>query len=103
MGCTVHLCDSGIAPGSGVGNHRKALDRQSLGVPVFAIGVPTVVDAQVIAAELGGNVANARGGMMVTPREIDLIIDRASRVIAMAINYALQPDYSPSELMAIAQ
>lgn len=42
---TVQLADTGIAPGSGVGNHRAALDRASLGVPVIAVGVPTVVDA----------------------------------------------------------
>ena len=41
---TVQVCDTGIAPGSGVGNHRFALDRESLGVPVIAVGVPTVVD-----------------------------------------------------------
>ncbi len=105
LGCTVQLCNSGIAPGSGVGNHRKALDERSMGVPVLAVGVPTVVDAQVIAAEMTG--VNGEccmgGGMMVTPREIDLIIQRASKVVAMAINYALQPDYSPLELMTVAQ
>ena len=102
IGCTVQLCNSGISPGSGVGNHRKALDQSLLGVPVLAVGVPTVVDAHVIAAELGGGNGCNGGGMMVTPREIDLIIQRASKVIAMAINHALQPHYSPLELITVA-
>lgn len=104
LGCTVQLCNSGISPGSGVGNHRKALDQQSLGVPVVAVGVPTVVDAQVIAAEWNGGDGDdcVGNGMMVTPREIDLIIGRASKVVAMAINHALQPDYSPLELITVA-
>ena len=49
---TVQLSDAGIVPGSGVGNAREALSRETLGVPVIAVGVPTVVDATAIAAEL---------------------------------------------------
>ena len=51
---TVQLADTGIAPGSGVGNHRAALNRETLGVPVIAIGVPTVVDGATLAADLLG-------------------------------------------------
>ena len=108
LGCTIQLCDTGIAPGSGVGNNRKALDRHTLGVPVIAIGVPTVVDARNLAIELTGDfeseelIAPRGAAMMVTPREIDLIIRRASQLIAMAINFALQPDYSPRDLMNAA-
>lgn len=108
LGCTVQLCDTGIAPGSGVGNHRAQLDRDTLGVPVIGMGVPTVVDARTIALELTGREEAAeevtpRGAaMMVTPREIDLIIDRASRLVAMTINAALQPAYSPLSLITAA-
>ena len=108
LGCTVQLCDSGIAPGSGVGNNRKELTEQLLGIPVIGLGVPTVVDARTLAAELTGRedaaeqVAPRGAQMMVTPREIDLIISRASRLVAMAVNAALQPDYSPLELIAVA-
>lgn len=107
LGCTVQVCDTGIAPGSGVGNHRQALNADTLGVPVIAIGVPTVVDAATIAMELTGSdnadtVLPQGRGMMVTPREIDLLIDRASRLVAMTINRMLQPEYSPLELIAIA-
>ena len=98
LGCTVQLCDTGIAPGSGVGNNRKELTEQLLGIPVIGLGVPTVVDARTLAAELTGRedaaeqVAPRGAQMMVTPREIDLIISRASRLVAMAVNAALQPD-----------
>ncbi len=109
LGCTVQLSDTGIAPGSGVGNHRRALCRDTLGVPVIGLGVPTVVDAKTLAFDLTGadadpDAVEPRGcAMMVTPREIDLMIDRASRLLAMTIHAALQPAYSPLELAAIAR
>lgn len=108
LGCTVQICDTGIAPGSGVGNNRMALNKETLGVPVIGLGVPTVVDARTVAMELtgreeAGNQVTPRGAeMMVTPREIDLIIKRASQLVAMTINAALQPDYSPLSLVSAA-
>ncbi len=107
LGCTVQVCDTGIAPGSGVGNNRAPLNRELLGVPVIGVGVPTVVDAATVARELtgtdGGNRISPDGrAMMVTPREVDLMIARASRLIAMAVNAALQPAYSPADLAAAA-
>lgn len=51
LGCTIQLSDTGISPGSGVGNHRSGLTRESLGVPVLAIGVPTVVGAAAIVQD----------------------------------------------------
>ncbi len=95
LGCTVQLCDTGIAPGSGVGNNRRALCRETLGVPVIGIGVPTVVDMAAVAEGVPP--------MLVTPRDIDLVIDRASRLVAMAIHAALHPRYSPLELAVIAR
>lgn len=107
LGCTVQIGDTGIAPGSGVGNHRYPLNADTLGVPVIAMGVPTVVDAATIAMELtgrqdGAGILPEGRGMMVTPREIDLIIDRASRLVAMTINRLLHPAYSPLELLSLA-
>lgn len=106
LGCTVQLSDTGISPGSGVGNNRKSLNRQTLGIPVIGLGVPTVVDAATIACDLTGSPQDAvspRGAhMMVTPREIDLMIARASRLLAMTVHAALQPAYSPLELLSIA-
>ncbi len=64
---TVQLSDTGIAPGSGVGNHRWALDRETLGVPVLAVGVPTVVDAATLAADLLGQEELPRSGTGAGP------------------------------------
>ena len=94
LGRTVQLCDSGIAPGSGVGNDRRPLNREVLGVPVIGMGVPTVVDAQVKGCDTP---------VMMTPREIDLLISRAAHLLAMSIHCALQPAYSPTELVEVAR
>lgn len=106
LGCTVQMSDSGIAPGSGVGNNRRALCREQLGVPVIGLGVPTVVDAATVARELTGAeqecIAPHGTAMMVTPREVDLMVERASRLLAMTIHVALQPGYSPLELLSLA-
>lgn len=102
LGCTVQLCDVGIAPGSGVGNNRRPLNREMLGIPVLGVGVPTVVDAASLLEETAES-SGGRLSMMVTPREIDLVIARAARLIALAINGALQPDYSPKELIGVAR
>ena len=102
---TVQLTDAGIQPGSGVGNHRAALSREALGVPVVAIGVPTVVYARSIVADAlsraGGDAdacACVEEDMIVTPRDIDALVKRASRLLADALNRALQPRLSAEEL-----
>ena len=103
LGCTVQLCDTGISPGSGVGNNRQPLSKQVLGVPVIGMGVPTVVDASTLVWEMSGHApADQSASMMVTPREIDMVIGRAARLLALAINSALQPAYSATQLCAIA-
>lgn len=56
---TIQLCDTGIAPGAGVGNKRKELSRTTLGIPVIAIGVPTVIDAATIAADTMQSITSA--------------------------------------------
>lgn len=122
---TIQIGDTGISPGSGVGNKRMEISQKSLGIPVIAIGVPTVVDAATMAndtidmvldemikqAEKGGEFYNMLksidknekqrmiqdilnpyvGNLMVTPKEVDLVIDSVSKVIANGINIALQP------------
>ena len=97
---TVQLADTGITPGSGVGNARAALDRASLGVPVIAVGVPTVVDGATLAADLLAEAGQAhldpqalRGageGLMVTPRDIDARVTDLAKVVGFGINLALQ-------------
>lgn len=120
---TIQIADTGIAPGSGVGNKRMALSKDTLGVPVIAIGVPTVVDAATMAndtidlvidsmvkeAPQGTDFYNMLrsidrdekyqmirevlspyvGNLIVTPKEIDDIIERISKVIANGLNIAL--------------
>lgn len=110
LGCTVQISDTGIHPGAGVGNARTKIDSQSLGVPVIALGVPTVVDAATLANDLmegsmdedTRQTVSPRGEeMMVTPREIDLVIDRASALVALSINCALHPHLAAEELLAL--
>lgn len=95
---TVQISDTGIVPGSGVGNSRTALNRETLGVPVIAIGVPTVVDATTLAVELAGRAGveeldtdkfGEAGSMMVTPRNIDQSVRDISKLIGYGINLAL--------------
>lgn len=113
LGTTVQMCDTGVSPGSGVGNRRKGINEATLGVPVIAIGVPTVVDAVTMAVdvfeksgielqekELMKKLREHRS-MMVTPKEVDNLIDRAAHLIAMAINTALQPSLSVQDIMSI--
>ena len=99
---TVQLADTGITPGSGVGNHRVALDQDSLGVPVIAIGVPTVVGGATLAADLLGTddlpPLGDRGELLVTPRDIDRQVADLSKLIGYAIDMALQEGLSMEEL-----
>ena len=97
---TVQISDAGIAPGSGVGNHRFALNEESLGVPVIAIGVPTVVDAATLAADLTGQDKRPEEGrtLMVTPRDIDRQVADLSKLLGYGISLALQPQMTVAEL-----
>ena len=98
---TVQVADTGITPGSGVGNAREALNAQTLGVPVIAIGVPTVVDAATLTrdvlAQAGREelephaLGEAGGGLIVTPRDIDTQVHDLAKVIGYGINLALHP------------
>lgn len=122
---TIQLSDVGISPGSGVGNKRAALNKETLGIPVMAIGIPTVVNAATMindtmdliidsmkqSAEIGGEfyslldklsnedrytlieeVLNPfMGNVIVTPKDIDLLIDDLSIIIANGLNIALHP------------
>lgn len=113
---TVQLTDTGIQPGSGVGNHRAALCESTLHVPVVALGIPMVVyastivrdalkhilsreateeAAQAMAEELA---CSAISEMVVTPRDIDELVAGLADMLALAINAALQPACSMEEL-----
>lgn len=103
---TVQISSSGIEPGSGVNNARKAVTRETLGVPVIGIGVPTVVDAKSLVCDFTGNTANGSekneyDSLVVTPGNIDVVISSASRFLALAINRALQTELSAEELLNV--
>lgn len=106
---TIQVTNTGIQPGSGVGNHRNALTQESLGVPVIAIGVPTVVDATTIVGDaleklLEGDKEFDRmkymgqhrsafvelNNMYMTGKDIDAIIKRVSFTVSEGINMALE-------------
>ncbi|MCL6557837.1 MAG: GPR endopeptidase [Firmicutes bacterium] len=125
---SIQLADTGISPGSGVGNDRTGINRETMGVPVIAIGVPTVVHAAFIAndamerlwQELNKNPNMQRvykalhpeliqsvvdnllkpfgGQLMVTPREIDVLIQNTARIVVNGMNAALHPGISSEEL-----
>ena len=100
---TIQIADTGIHPGSGVGNHRNEISKETLGVPVIAIGVPTVVDAATIVRDTMENlvasldsddkyemlqdlIAPHLYGMFVTPKDIDEAIERIGVTIAEGLN-----------------
>ena len=104
---TIQITNTGIHPGSGVGNHRNALTEESLGVPVIAIGVPTVVDAATIVSDAIDKVVKESGeedhsikedmmnglgelrNMYVTGKDVDFEIKQISHILCDAINGAL--------------
>lgn len=87
---TIQMTDTGIVPGSGVGNRRASFQKETLGVPVFSIGVPTVVDAASLNAESGRTPET----LIVTPRDIDAQVHFLSAVLSDAINLALHPGFT---------
>ena len=105
LNTTVQIADTGISPGSGIGNNRKALNEESLGVKVIAIGVPTVVDAATIVADTLSKYMESTGfeekdifqfisevngtqmyNMFVTPKNIDEMVKQISFTISEALN-----------------
>ncbi len=116
---TIQLSDTGIAPGAGIGNKRKAIDRQTLGVPVIALGVPLVVYAATIAHDLinatmektkteektkndlnrilSALTQQEEAEMIVTLKEIDKVVEDLARIIADALNIALHKNLTLEE------
>ncbi len=103
LGTTIQLSDTGISPGSGVQNRRKELSKSTLGVPVIAIGVPTVVDMHTIVENITGESPNKHlPNMMVTPRDIDKLIERTARLLSFSINKAAQPTLTMEDINALS-
>jgi len=127
IGTTVQLADTGITPGSGIGNQRKGLNRETLGVPVVAVGVPTVVHASTIAHDAMERLATqfqgqkpffqlfnsveerkqmvnevlnpAVGELVVTPKDIDDLIEDMAKVIAGSLNAVLHTAVTSKDLL----
>ena len=117
---TIQVADTGITPGSGVGNHQKALTWETMDIPVIAVGVPMVVYASTIARdamaffgrEEGASqadedvlvsyveriVSRELGDLIVTPREVDALVERMAGVLAEGINMALHPALTAQEI-----
>lgn len=125
IGATVQLADTGINPGSGIGNLRNGISMQTMGVPVIAIGVPTVVHAAIIAYEVYNQIRSGNpavnnflpppvvqnvisqiltpfgGNLTVTPKEIDDLVERIARVLSLGINQGLYPEATLEELTSL--
>ena len=113
---TIQITDTGIHPGSGVGNHRKGITAETLHVPVIAVGIPMVVYAstivrdaleKIMAKEAGGEDAHLmaekltssiQDDLVVTPRGIDELVQGLADMLALAVNHALQPEFTMEEL-----
>ncbi|HNX27796.1 MAG TPA: GPR endopeptidase [Syntrophomonadaceae bacterium] len=123
IGTTIQMSNTGIQPGAGLGNQRHALTFDGLGVPVIAVGCPTIVNAAVIADQAirsfcshAGTIYNDNkamesikeilsffvGGLAVTPKEIDDIIENTSRIISLGIGKSLFPGISEEQLILYA-
>lgn len=101
---TIQITDTGVQPGSGVGNHRHALTRETLGIPVIGIGIPTVVDAGTIVGDAVEQIEREvlfcsdmhalkmaeLQNMYVTTKDIDDVVNRLSYTVSEAINIALE-------------
>mgnify|MGYP002520531455 CR=1 FL=1 len=104
---TVQLTDTGITPGSGVGNARMALKRKALGIPVIAVGVPTVVDAGTLCMDLleesgqefDPSLFRTEGAeWFLTPRNVDSQVAVLSRILGLGISTALHVDFSVEDV-----
>lgn len=103
---TVQIADTGIVPGSGVGNARRALNRDTLGVPVIAVGVPTVVDAATLTMDMASRAGvspdperfGPLGGMIVTARDIDKNVREVGKLLGYGLNLALHDGITIMEL-----
>ncbi len=112
---TIQICDSGIRPGSGVGNSRPGLIPEEVGIPVVSIGVPTVVDAATLAADaiqtFSGKEANSEEirdawnknslNFFVTPKETDQIIRVMASFIGYGLNLALNEKLSFEDMLSL--
>lgn len=102
LGTTVQISDAGISPGSGVSNARKELSENIFGIPVIAIGVPTVVSIHTIVRNITGiDTDKDFPDFMVTPRDVDRLIERTSQLLSFGINLALHPSLDFNDITGL--
>lgn len=94
---TIQISDAGIQPGSGVGNNRAGMNEETLGTKVISIGVPTVIDARNISDM---EIPQELSPLMVTTKDIDLVIKKCAKTIADGINLALHKNITLEEILA---
>ena len=85
LATTIQITNTGIMPGSGIGNNRKEISQKTLNIPVIGIGVPFVIDASKMLSEQGVDLSELKG-MFVTPKEIDVLVNRMTDIISAGIN-----------------
>ena len=108
MFTTIQISSTGIVPGSGVGNHRMAIDEETIGVPVISLGVPTVVSAATLCLDLlekGGQgralpkeLLQAGAELFVTPGDVDKLGETVSKILGLGISRALHVDLSVEDV-----
>lgn len=104
LGRSFQIATSGILPGEGARSKRQALNEETLGVPVIAVGVPTVTDAATLACDLLGLEEPPRrlqDGFLVTPGDIDLLIEKTARAVGYGLDLALHGDLPVSDIEAM--
>ncbi len=107
---SVQVSDTGIVPGSGVGNHRVPLNRDTLGIPVLALGVPTVVDAATLTGDilqkagkdctLPSPILAEASRLFVTPRDVDALLQYSAKLLGLGLSLALHADVPPADIQA---
>lgn len=115
LGASIQITDTGICPGAGLGNHREELSQKTLGIPVIAVGVPTVVYTNTIISDVLENalqwehpdtrsqlirkaVESNHSDLVVTPKDIDVLTDQCAKVIAEILDLALNPHIPRTEI-----
>ncbi len=99
LGTVIQISNTGITPGSGIGNTRYSIDEKNLNTPVFAIGVPTVITGKTLIDAISENKrTHEYDDIIVTPKDIDTIIKKLSKIIATALNTILNPSLDEDDI-----
>ena len=109
---TVQITDTGICPGSGVGNNREELNENTLGIKVISIGIPTVVNARTLAYDLARennceptekSLSPYDENLIVTPKDIDALLVKCASLLSVSINKTLHGNLSTEEINLLSE